>query len=401
MNLAGKKIIIGITASIAAYKVPILIRLFKKAGAEVQVILTPAAHDFVTPVTMSTLSERPVLTEFFNKRDGSWSSHIDLGMWADLILVAPVSANTLAKMASGIADNLLLTTLLSARCPVFFAPAMDLDMFKHPTTIENIKTLESYGYTQIKPVEGDLASGLKGCGRMEEPEIISEIIDDFFFASKVLNGKNVLITAGPTHESIDPVRFIGNHSSGKMGYALSQVMADMGAHVELVSGPSNEVISHRNINITKVTSANDMYAACLKYFPTSEITIMSAAVADFTPEQVPNEKIKKSNKLVNISLKPTVDIISSLTKKKKNNQIIVGFALETNDAEENAIKKLNNKNLDLVVLNTLEEEGVGFGHDTNKVTIFNKNGEKVETDLKSKIDIAQDIASEIIKYSNF
>lgn len=400
MVLAGKKIIIGVTASIAAYKIPYVIRLLKKQGAEVQIILTPAAHDFVTPLTLATLSERPVLTEFFDAKDGSWSSHIDLGMWADLFLVAPVSANTMAKMATGVADNLLLTSLLSARCPVFFAPAMDLDMFKHPTTTKNVSILESFGYKQIEPASGELASGLSGCGRMEEPETIVKIITDFFLASSFFTGKKVMITAGPTYESIDPVRYIGNHSSGKMGFELARIMAERGAEVDLITGPTNLEIQNNGINIIKVVSADEMYNACLSVFPESDIAIMSAAVADFTPANVQDHKIKKEDGIERIDLVPTVDILAELGKTKTDNQLLIGFALETNNEESNAGKKLSNKNLDLIVLNSLKNEGAGFGHDTNRVTIFDKKGNRFDSELKSKYDIARDIAVQIENYSN-
>ena len=400
MELSGKKIIIGITASIAAYKIPFVIRLLKKAGAEVQVILTPAAHDFVTPLTLSTLSERPVLTEFFDKSDGSWSSHIDLGLWADLFLIAPVSANTLAKMASGIADNLLLTTVLSARCPLFFAPAMDLDMFKHPTTINNISTLQSYGYKLIKPVEGELASGLKGCGRLEEPDNIVSIISDYFGKEQSFAGKKVMITAGPTHEAIDPVRFIGNHSSGKMGFELATAFAEMGAKVNFILGPTHLKTDSDNIDQINVTSAADMHNACVNIFPEVDIAIMAAAVADFTPAKVADDKIKKNDGLKSIDLIPTTDILAELGHSKKDNQLLVGFALETANEHSNAKQKLNNKNLDLIVLNSLNDPGAGFGHDTNKVTVIAKNGEELAFDLKSKQEVAQDIISEIHKLSN-
>ena len=400
MELAGKKIIIGVTASIAAYKIPYVIRLLKKQGAEVQVILTPAAHDFVTPLTLATLSERPVLTNFFDEKDGSWSSHIDLGMWADLFLVAPVSANTMAKMATGVADNLLLTSLLSARCPVFFAPAMDLDMFKHPTTTKNVTILESFGYKQIEPASGELASGLSGCGRMEEPENIVKIITDFFLASNFYTGKKVMITAGPTYESIDPVRYIGNHSSGKMGFELARVLAERGAEVDLITGPTNLEIQNERIRVLKVVSAAEMHNACISVFPESDIAIMSAAVADFTPAKVPDHKIKKEEGIKSIDLVPTVDILAELGKKKNTKQVLVGFALETNDEETNAGRKLSNKNLDLIVLNSLKNKGAGFGHDTNMVTIFDKKGNRFDSDLKSKYDIARDIAVQIENYSN-
>jgi phosphopantothenoylcysteine decarboxylase/phosphopantothenate--cysteine ligase len=310
-----------------------------------------------------------------------------------------VSANTLAKMATGIADNLLLTTLLSARCPVYFAPAMDLDMYKHPTTTKNVEILESYGYRQIKPTSGELASGLSGCGRMEEPENIVNIIHDFFLASNSLSGKKVMITAGPTYEKIDPVRFIGNHSSGKMGFELAQVMSELGAEVDLISGPTSQSIVSDKVRVVNVVSAKEMYDACVSVFPEADIAIMSAAVADFSPADVPDKKIKKEDGLQSIALKPTIDILSELGKQKMDKQILVGFALETNDEEENATRKLRNKNLDLIVLNSLKNKGAGFGHDTNKVTIITKDGNRFESDLKSKYEIARDIVSQIENHS--
>ncbi len=362
-----------------------------------QIILTPAARDFVTPLTLSTLSERPVLTAFFDENDGSWSSHIDLGMWADLFLVAPVSANTLAKMASGIADNLLLTTILSARCPVFFAPAMDLDMYKHPTTGENISKLLSIGYKLIKPVEGELASGLKGCGRLEEPENMLAIIEDHFKKKLYFLGKKVMITAGPTYEAIDPVRFIGNHSSGKMGYELANIMSECGADVELISGPTSLSTESVNINLVNVTTASEMYNACIETYKNCDIVIMAAAVADFTPENVSDEKLKKQDGIDSIKLVPTIDILAELGKSKNDNQLLIGFALETDNEHKNALQKLSNKNLDAIVLNSLNDKGAGFGHDTNKVTIITKDGNEHGFELKSKHEVAKDIASVIEK----
>jgi len=396
--LKGKKIVIGITASIAAYKIPLLIRLLKKEGAEVQVILTPAAKDFVTPLTLSTLSERPVLTALFNEEDGSWTSHVDLGLWADLFIVAPLSANTLAKMATGVADNLLLTTILSARCPVYFAPAMDLDMYSHPTTQQNIKTLNSYGYHLIEPVEGELASGLKGLGRLEEPGNILEVIKKDMLAKARFSGKKVLITAGPTYEPIDPVRFIGNHSSGKMGVEIALAMADAGAKVELILGPSSLKTVHPNIELTTVTRASEMYDQCVSRFAASDIAVLSAAVADFSPSETSTKKIKKENQPDSINLKPTKDILAELGKLKTKNQFLVGFALETENAVENANKKLKNKNLDLIVVNTLEDEGAGFGLDTNKITVLSKKGSLNSYPVKSKKAVAADIVEEI--YTN-
>jgi phosphopantothenoylcysteine decarboxylase / phosphopantothenate---cysteine ligase len=398
--LKGKKILIGITASIAAYKIPFVIRLLIKAGAEVQIVMTPAANDFITPLTLSALTDKPVLTEFFNEKDGSWNSHIDLGLWADLLLMAPVSANTLAKMATGVADNLLLTTYLSARCPVFFAPAMDLDMYKHPTTQASIERLQSFGYKLIKPVEGELASGLRGCGRLEEPENIVNEIEKYFSSSLSFSGKKVLISTGPTFEAIDPVRYIGNHSSGKMGLELAKQFVNLGAEVELIAGPSHLDYGSENITLTRITSAAEMFTECSSRYPDADITIMAAAVSDFKPANIHDEKIKKDKGLTSIELKPTIDILASLGKIKKDNQILVGFALETNNEHENARKKLDNKNLDIIVLNSLSDEGAGFGYDTNKVTILTKNGDEIVYDLKPKKEVAFDIISVIKKISN-
>ncbi len=397
--LSGKKIIIGITGSIAAYKVPYIIRLLKKAGAEVQVIMTPAAKDFVTPLTLSTLTERPVLIDFFDKNDGSWSSHVELGLWADLILVAPVSANTMAKMAGGIADNLLLTTILSARSEVFFAPAMDLDMYKHPTTDENIHKLQSFGYNLIKPVSGELASGLKGCGRLEEPDIIVDIIDKFFSNSLSFYGKKVMVSAGPTYEAIDPVRYIGNHSSGKMGIEIAKAFARQGADVSLILGPVNNKVEHSGVNVINVVSAAQMHDECVNIYKESNIIVMSAAVADFTPDLVAKNKIKKEEGKDLIKLKPTIDILARLGEIKKEDQLLVGFALETNNELDNANKKLVNKNLDMIVLNSLADAGAGFGHETNKISILTKNGDNYSFELKSKHDVALDILDVVKKFN--
>ena len=396
--LKGKKIIIGITGSVAAYKIPFLIRLLKKQGAEVQVILTPFAKHFVTPLTLSTLTEKPVLIDFFDEKDGSWFSHVELGLWADLILLAPLSANTMAKMANGIADNLLLTTVLSARCPVYFAPAMDLDMYKHPSTDENIKKLITFGYKLIEPVEGELASGLKGVGRLEEPEIILNVLNDKFAESDILKGKRVLITAGPTHEPIDPVRFIGNHSTGKMGIELARAFANKGASVSLVLGPSGLRVDDPNIELHRVQTADEMYERCIEIFPSVNIAVLSAAVADFKPAKPVSKKIKKEKSLSTIKLEPTPDILAELGKQKKKNQWLVGFALETDNEESNAIKKLNNKNLDMIVLNSLNDEGAGFGTATNKVTLFTKDSSKTEFPLQTKDKVARDIVDQIITF---
>lgn len=386
--LKGKKILIGITGSIAAYKIPLLIRLLKKEGAEVKIVMTPCAKDFVTPLTLSTLSQQPVLIEPYDKTDGSWNSHVDWGRWADVFIMAPVSANTLAKMASGIADNLLTTTYLAAKCPVFFAPAMDLDMFHHPTTQKNIDTLLSYGNHLIAPQEGELASGLCGAGRMEEPEEILRIVTDFFLKRNLLSGKKVLISAGPTYELIDPVRFIGNFSSGKMGYALAEDAAARGAQVALVSGPVGLKPLHPGISLISVTSAEQMAEACFSEFKSSDITIMAAAVADYTVTDPAPVKIKKSGDKLTIELSKTTDILATLGKQKRAGQILAGFALETDNEKSNALSKLKNKNLDMIVLNSLNDQGAGFGHDTNKVTIITSDGAEAEVPLKSKKDVA-------------
>lgn len=393
--LKGKKIIIGITGSIAAFKIPFLIRLLVKEGAEVQVILTENARDFVTPLTISTLSKRPALTFPFDEKDGTWNSHVYMGLWADAMLIAPASAATLSKMVTGLADNLLVTTYLSAKCPVFFAPAMDLDMFKHPSTTANVAHLVKRGDMLIEPQTGELASGLSGAGRMEEPEQIVEVLQNYFDHSADFSGKHILVTAGPTREAIDPVRFIGNHSSGLMGFSIAEEAARRGATVTLVSGPTNLKTSHPGIIRIDVVSASEMYEAVSGNFPKADITIMSAAVADFTPEKVASEKIKKDQNPDVIKLKPTKDILASMGKVKKSGQMLVGFALETENALENAERKLNNKNLDLIVLNSLREEGAGFGVPTNKVTLIDKNKMRFDFDLKSKMEVARDILDQI------
>ncbi len=398
--LKGKKILIGITGSIAAYKIPILVRLLKKEGAEVQVVVTPVAKDFVTPLTLSTLSGSPVLCEGFDRLDGKWHSHIELGSWADIYLIAPVSANTLAKMANGLADNLLTATFLAAKCPVFFAPAMDLDMYKHPATQNNIRTICSFGHHLIEPREGELASGLCGAGRMEEPEKIVEVLDSFLKKKEVLKNKNVLVTAGPTYEHLDPVRFIGNHSSGLMGFEIASAFAERGARVTLVTGPVNLNISHPAIHRVDVVTAEEMYRYCTKVFPTCDITVMAAAVADYKPAEFSEKKIKKSDASLSVKLVKTPDILASLGKVKKKNQVLVGFALETDNEKENAIKKLKNKNLDFVVINSLKDQGAGFKHTTNKITIVDKNLTATMFDLKSKREVANDIVNEIIKLRN-
>ncbi len=394
--LSGKKILIGITGSIAAYKIPLLVRLLKKAGAEVQVIMTPMAAEFVTPLTLSTLTGRPVLTDFFDKGDGSWHSHVELGMWADLYLVAPLSANTMGKMVAGIADNLLLTTVLSARCPLFFAPAMDLDMYRHPTTQDNVRRLLDYGYELIEPTKGELASGLKGFGRLEEPEVIFNKILAYFAKKQPLAGKKCLVTAGPTYELIDPVRFIGNFSSGLMGVEIAQALAQKGADVHLVLGPSPIQVDHPRIHVTHVITADEMYRACMAVFPETDIAVMAAAVADFKPEDPKNEKIKKSDGFSAITLKPTTDILKALGEMKHKGQLLVGFALETTDELANAEKKLREKNLDMVVLNSLNDPGAGFGHKTNKITLIDTRNQIRTFELKSKAEVAEDITVAIL-----
>ena len=394
--LEGKKILIGITASIAAYKIPLLIRLLKKAGASVKVVLTPDAHDFVTTLTLSVLTENPVVTEPFDPNTGEWNSHVDMGLWADLMLIAPASANTIAKMATGIADKLLLTTYLSAKCPVFFAPAMDLDMYQHPTTQSNIEQLVHRGHKLIEPGTGELASGLCGEGRMEEPSIIFEIIKKHFHSSTSFQGKRVLITAGPTYERIDPVRFIGNFSSGLMGFELAECFADKGAEVYLVTGPVHLKTKNNNIYRLDVESAGQMYKACMETREKADIIVMAAAVADFSPEQPASEKIKKKENL-QLKLKKTIDILASLGKSKSDNQYLVGFALETENELQNAVAKLENKNLDMIVLNSLNDKEAGFGKSTNKITIIDKQGSITTFDAKPKSQVAEDILNVILK----
>ena len=393
--LRGKKILIGITASISAYKISLLVRLLVKEGAEVKIIMTPMACDFVTPLTLSTLSGNPVYTTFFDKDDGSWHSHVELGNWADLYLIAPVSANTMGKMVNGIADNLLVATYLAAKCPVYFAPAMDVDMFHHPSTEKNIKQLVEFGNQLIEPEVGELASGLVGAGRLQEPESIMDVIQKHFEKKKAFNKVRVLITAGPTHEAIDPVRFIGNHSSGKMGFALARVFAENGAHVELVTGPVNEHIDHPRVHIEKVISAKEMLEAVKKRADNAEIIVMAAAVADYAPEKAEKAKIKKKTDQLSLKLKPTTDILKTIGAAKKAQQILVGFALETDNELENAQKKLRTKNLDLIVLNSLNEAGSGFGYDTNKITMIDASGNIETFPLKNKQFVASDILHKI------
>jgi phosphopantothenoylcysteine decarboxylase/phosphopantothenate--cysteine ligase len=393
--LKDKKIVLGVTGSIAAFKIPALTRLLVKEGALVQVVLTPAARDFVTPLTLATLSGHPVLTEPFNEESGEWTSHVELGLWADLMLLAPLSANTLGKMANGITDNLLLTTYLSAKCPVFFAPAMDLDMYKHPTTEANIKKLIDFGNHMIAPTEGELASGLCGAGRMEEPEIILQMIKDYFVKEWDFAGKKIMITAGPTHEAIDPVRFIGNQSSGLMGFAIADVFAERGGEVSLITGPSSLKTYEDNISRIDVISAQEMHAACMDNFEDADIIVMAAAVADYTPQSVAEEKIKKTGEEMTVKLKPTIDILAEMGKKKKPGQFLTGFALETENQLANAEKKLEKKNLDLIVLNSPKDEGAAFGVETNKITLITKQKEQISYELKLKHDVAIDIVDKI------
>lgn len=390
----GKKILLAVTGSIAAYKIPFLVRLLVKEGAEVKVIMTPSAKDFVTPLTLSTVSKNPVISELFS--DAEWSNHVMLGRWADLMVVAPLSCNTLGRMSHGLCDNMLLATYLSATCPVAVAPAMDEDMWKHPSTQANLLTLGERG-NYIIPVEnGELASGLIGDGRMAEPEKIVEFISTHFFLKKDLEGKRALVTAGPTYEPLDPVRFIGNHSSGKMGIALSRELARRGATVQLVLGPSSAVVHENGVSVLNVHTAAEMYAACVKEFERADIAVMSAAVADYTPVNTSSEKIKKDSDTLNVELKKTQDILKTLGEKKYNGQLLVGFALETGNEKENAIGKLKTKNADLIVLNSLKDEGAGFGHDTNKITIFEKGGNEIAYDRKPKQQVAKDIVDRIV-----
>ena len=394
--LTGKKILIGITGGIAAYKIPYLVRLLKKAGAEVQILFSPMAHEFITPLTLSTLSGNPVLTDFHNQNTGEWNSHVELGMWADLFLIAPATASTMGKMVNGIADNLLVTTYLSAKCPVLLAPAMDLDMYKHPSTKTNVAKLKEHGHFIIEPKEGELASGLCGEGRMEEPDEILKIILDQLKKKADLVNKTVLITAGPTHEAIDPVRFIGNHSSGLMGFSLAHEMALRGAKIILISGPTHLNTDHPNIELIRVESAEEMYDASIENFSTSDVAIMSAAVADFKPLIVASKKIKKSTETPEIKLVPTPDILAELGKHKSNKQLLIGFALETDNELQNAEKKLKNKNLDFIVLNSLKDKGAGFKHSTNKVTIIDKHKKIDNFELKSKQEVAVDIVDKVV-----
>lgn len=391
--LKGKKIVLGITGSIAAYKACNIIRLLIKAGAEVQVVITPAGKEFITPITLSALTQKPVISEFFSQRDGTWHSHVALGLWADAMLVAPCTAASLGKMANGIADNMLITTYLSMKAPVFVAPAMDLDMYAHPTTQENLKKLCSMGNHIIEPQSGFLASGLEGKGRMEEPERIVAYLDDFF-EKKDLRGKRIIITAGPTYEKIDPVRFIGNYSSGKMGFALAEECARRGAEVTMIVGPVALKTTHSSIRRIDVENCEQMYQAAISAFPECDAAILCAAVADFRPASMADKKIKREGDDLIIRLQPTHDIAAALGKIKKSNQVLAGFALETNDEEANAEEKMKRKNFDFIVLNSLRNEGTCFGSNDNQITIINKTEKKV-FGKKSKTEVAHDIIEEL------
>lgn len=392
--LRNKHIVLGITGSIAAYKACLIIRGLIKQGAEVQVVITPAGREFITPITLSTLTQKPVICDFFNHQDGTWNSHVDLGLWADAMLIAPATASTIGKMAHGVADNMLITTYLSMKAPVFIAPAMDLDMYAHPSTQENLQLLSKRGNHIIEPGTGFLASKLEGKGRMQEPEEIVRTLDEYFSQSQELKGKRVLITAGPTYEKIDPVRFIGNYSSGKMGFALAEECARRGAEVELVSGPVSLQIHHPSVHRTNVESAQEMFHAATERFTQADIAILCAAVADFTPTQVAGTKIKREGEELVLHLSPTHDIAQCLGNMKRDGQIMIGFALETNDEEAHAKDKLKRKNLDFIVMNSLQDKGAGFRHDTNKVTIIDAQ-DKTEYPLKDKKEVAEDIVNRI------
>lgn len=395
--LENKKIVLGITGGIAAYKACNLARLLIKKGAEVQVVMTPSAKEFITPLTLSTLTHKPVVSEFFDRRDGSWHSHVDIGLWADAMIVAPATASSIGKMANGIADNMLVTTYLSIKAPVFVAPAMDLDMFAHPSTRQNIQRLVAYGNHIIEPGTGFLASKLEGKGRMEEPEKIVEVLEQYFAKQQRFSGKKVLITAGPTYEKIDPVRFVGNYSSGKMGFALAEACALQGAEVTLVSGPVMLQTKHPAIRRIDVESAQEMYDAATSHFPEADITILSAAVADFTPETTADKKIKRKGDELVLNLRPTQDIAAALGTLKKDNQLLVGFALETDNEVQNAQSKMERKNLDFIVLNSLQDKGAGFRVDTNKITILDRQQGITAYDVKTKQEVAEDIVEYLVR----
>ena len=394
--LKGKHIILGITGSIAAYKAAYIIRALVKKGAEVQVVITPAGKEFITPITLSALSSKPVISEFFSNRDGSWNSHVDLGLWADAMLIAPATASTIGKMANGIADNMLITTYLSCKAPVFVAPAMDLDMFAHPSTQQNLDRLRSFGNHIIEPAEGELVSHLVGKGRMEEPDKIITVLEEFFASRSILEKKKIVITAGPTYEKIDPVRFIGNYSSGKMGFALAEACAAQGAEVTLIAGPVSLTTTHPNIHRVDVESAEEMYEAAMAAYPEADAGILCAAVADYRPEVQAGEKIKRESKGdIMLHLVPNKDIAASLGAIKREGQVLVGFALETNNEATNAESKLKRKNLDFIVLNSLRDAGAGFRCDTNKISIIDNKGEVASYPLKSKQGVATDIVNKL------
>lgn len=394
--LKGKKILLGVTGGIAAYKTANLVRLFIKAGADVQVVMTPASKDFVTPLTLSTLSKRPVFSTFYTEEENElWNNHVELALWADLMIIAPATANTLSKMANGNCDNLLMAVYLSAKCPVYFAPAMDLDMYKHPTSIDNFHKLQLFGNIMIPAESGELASGLSGEGRMAEPENILTFLENDLSSKLPLNGKKILITAGPTYEPLDPVRFIGNHSSGKMGYDLALEAANRGAEVILISGPSHLNIQHSNVELIRVITAEEMFEACHRYYKDVDVAIAAAAVADYRPKSAANQKIKKTEEAFSIELEKTKDILASLGQQKKN-QFLIGFALETENEIEHAKLKIQKKNLDLIVLNSLNDEGAGFGKSTNKITFIDKSFQINPMPLKSKEEVAKDILDKII-----
>ena len=398
--LSGKKIVLGVSGGIAAYKTATLVRLFIKAGAHIQVIMTPASKDFVTPLTLSTLSKNPVHSTFYNEEDDNaqWNNHVELGLWADLMLIAPATANTLSKMVNGNCDNLLIATYLSAKCPVYFAPAMDLDMYKHPSTVASFHTLKQFGDIIIPAETGQLASGLSGEGRMAEPENIIAFLENDLESKLPLRGKKILVTAGPTYEAIDPVRFIGNHSSGKMGFDIAESAANYGAEVILISGPTHLNTLNPVINLIRVTSAKEMYDACHEYFNSVDVAICAAAVADYKPKFVAEQKIKKTEASLIIELEKTEDILASLGKIKQN-QFLIGFALETENEIENAKLKIQKKNLDLIVLNSLQDEGAGFGKATNKITFIDKDFKVEPMDLKSKELVANDIMNKVISFN--
>ncbi len=395
--LQDKKIVLGVCGSSAAYKSAMLIRLLVKSGSQVRVVMTSSAQEFITPLTLSTLSKNPVLHRFVKDDSGQWNNHVELGLWADALVVAPASANTIGKFANGLCNNLLTAVYLSARCPVFLAPAMDLEMLVHPSTKQNFARLVTFGNHILAPEFGELASGLTGDGRMAEPEQIVARLEDHFEVKKTLDGKTVLVTAGPTHEAMDPVRFIGNRSSGKMGFAIAERMADLGARVHLVTGPTNLHTNHPGIDVVRVVSADEMYEASVRLFPESDVAVLAAAVADYKPTVKNEQKLKKSGAAMTIELTPTRDIAATLGEVKKNGQFVVGFELETENEKDNALKKLEAKKMDLIVLNSLRDEGAGFGHDTNKVSIIDQNGNMLGFALKDKKEVAADIVNAILE----